>query len=303
MDCSRCRLERAIRWPNGNSLRLLCVLGVPAVSLSKGRIHRRDAETAETAQRKPKIRTLGGVPANLLRQRSRAQMIEAILFDFNGVIIDDERIHLKAYREVFVAEGVSLSDEEYFPCLGMDDAAFVRAAFARAGRPLTDERMRAVINREHELHRAFIEEELPISLGVVTFIKAAARNYQLGIVSMAERREIDHVLQLASLLNLFSVFVSAEPGLKHKPTPDCYQRALELLNEKRSSVRKLPLQARECLVIEDAPPGIAAARAAGMRTIGLTNTISENDLREAGADVVTASLADWSVDAVWHLFD
>src|SRR5712692_9421564 len=230
-------------------------------------------------------------------------MIEAILFDFNGVIIDDERIHLKAYREVFVAEGVSLSDEEYFPCLGMDDAAFVRAAFARAGRPLSEDKMRVVIDHEHELHRAFIKEELPISLGVVTFIKAAARNYQLGIVSMAERREIDHVLQLASLLNLFSVFVSAEPGLKHKPAPDGYQRALELLNEKRSSVRKLPLQARECLVIEDAPPGIQAARAAGMRTIGLTNTVSENDLRAAGADIVTASLADWSVDAVHHLFD
>jgi len=50
-------------------------------------------------------------------------MIHAILFDFNGVIIDDERVHLKAYREVFAAEGVSLTDEEYFPCLGMDDAA------------------------------------------------------------------------------------------------------------------------------------------------------------------------------------
>ena len=229
-------------------------------------------------------------------------MIEAILFDFNGVIIDDERIHLKAYREVFVAEGVSLTDEEYLPCLGMDDAAFVRAAFARSGRELTDEAMRLVIDREHELHRALIKEDLPVSQGVVTFIRAAARQLQLGIVSMAERSEIDHVLQLASLLNLFSVFVSAEPGLKHKPAPDCYQRALELLNEKRRADRKLALLARECLVIEDAPPGIEAARAAGMRTIGVTNTVSENDLRAAGADIVTASLADWSVDAVQLLF-
>jgi beta-phosphoglucomutase len=230
-------------------------------------------------------------------------MIEAIFFDFNGVIIDDERIHLKAYREVFVAEGISLTDEEYFPCLGMDDAAFVRAAFARAGRPLTDEAMRAVINREHELHRALIKEELPISPGVITFIKAAARQFQLGIVSMAERCEIDHVLQLASLLNLFSVFVSAEPGLKHKPAPDCYLRGLDLLNAQRRADRHLPLLARECLVIEDAPPGVAAAGAAGMRTIGVTNTVSEKDLRAAGADVVSASLADWNVDAVHHLFD
>src|SRR5437773_611610 len=137
-------------------------------------------------------------------------MIQAILFDFNGVIIDDERIHLKAYREVFVAEGVTLTDEEYLLCLGMDDAAFVRAAFARAGRELTDDAMRAVINREHELHRALIEAE---------------------------------------------------------------------------------------------PPGIEAARAAGMCTVGVTATVSESELRAAGADVVTANLADWSVDAVHHLFD
>jgi beta-phosphoglucomutase len=230
-------------------------------------------------------------------------MIEAILFDFNGVIIDDERVHLKAYREVFVAEGVSLTDEEYFPCLGMDDAAFVRTAFARAGRPLTDEAMRAVIDREHELHRAFVKAELPVAQGVVTFIKAAARRFQLGIVSMAERSEIDYVLQLASLLNQFSVFVSAEPGLKHKPAPDCYLRGLERINQRRRADRRLPLQARECLAIEDAPPGIEAARVAGMRTIGVTATVSENDLRAAGAEVVTAGLADWSVDAVHHLFD
>jgi HAD superfamily hydrolase (TIGR01509 family) len=229
-------------------------------------------------------------------------MIHAILFDLNGVIIDDERVHLKAYREVFAAEGISLTDEEYFPCLGMDDAAFVRAAFARSGRELTDQAMRAAIDREHELHRALIEAELPVSQGVVTFIKALARRYQLGIVSMAERSEIDHVLELASLGQVFSVFVSAEPGLKHKPAPDCYLRGLELLNERRRADRQLPLQARECLAIEDAPPGIEAARAAGMRTVGVTNTVSEGALRAAGADVVTASLADWSVDAVRHLF-
>ena len=67
-------------------------------------------------------------------------MIQAILFDFNGVIIDDERIHLRAYREVLQEYDVALTDEDYFPCLGMDDVAFTRAAFARAGRELTTKR-------------------------------------------------------------------------------------------------------------------------------------------------------------------
>ncbi|MDX6575981.1 MAG: beta-phosphoglucomutase [Blastocatellia bacterium] len=230
-------------------------------------------------------------------------MIQAIFFDFNGVIIDDERVHLKAYREVLLAENVPLTDEDYFASLGMDDAAFVRAAYGRAGRPLTDEVMWTLIKREHEMHRELITNDLPVPAGVVTFIKAAARRYQLGIVSMAVRGEIDYVLELAGITKVFSVLVTAEPGLKHKPAPDCYQRALELLNEQRRAARQLPLVPNECLAIEDAPPGIEAARVAGMRTIGLTTTVSESALRSADADVVTPNLSDWTTDAVHHLFD
>lgn len=230
-------------------------------------------------------------------------MIQAIFFDFNGVIINDERIHLKAYREVFSGEGVDLTDEDYFASLGMDDVAFVRAAYARGNKSLDDETLREVIEREHAKHREVIANDLPVPSGVISFIKAAARHYNLGIVSMAVRSEIDHVLNLAGIPEQFSLIVSAEPGLKHKPAPDCYERGLELLNERRRSRRDLPLLAKECLVIEDAPPGIVSASGAGMRTIGVTTTVTETALREAGANIVTPSLADWSPDAIHHLFD
>src|SRR6266705_605683 len=101
-------------------------------------------------------------------------MILAIFFDFNGVIINDERIHLKAYREVLLGEDVALTDEDYFASLGMDDRAFVRAAYGRVGRPLTDDQMRALIKREHELHREMIKNDPPVPSGVITFIKAAS---------------------------------------------------------------------------------------------------------------------------------
>ena len=230
-------------------------------------------------------------------------MIQAILFDFNGVIIDDERIHLRAYREVLQAHDVELKEEDYFQCLGMDDVAFTRAAFARAGREVDDETTRDIIDREHALHRSIIEAEVPFGAGVVTFIREAARKFQLGIVSMAELAEIEHVLGPANLLPRFSVIVTAVPGLKHKPAPDCYLRGLELLNEKRRSERQLPLLPQECLVIEDAPPGVQAGRGAGMKTLAVTNTVAEPLLRSAGADVVTASLADWNTDAVKHVFN
>jgi HAD superfamily hydrolase (TIGR01509 family) len=229
-------------------------------------------------------------------------MIHAIFFDFNGVIINDERIHLKAYREILATAGVDLADHDYFASLGMDDIAFVRAAFERVNKPLEDELMRDVITREHELHRAMIQDDLPVPPGVVTFIKQLARRYDLGIVSMAELSEIDHVLDLAGIKQHFRVIVSAAADLDHKPAPDCYLRALQLLNDQRRAERKLPALASECVVIEDAPPGIEAARAAGMRTIGVTTTVAEKALREAGADVVTPNLGDWNADAVHHLF-
>jgi HAD superfamily hydrolase (TIGR01509 family) len=229
-------------------------------------------------------------------------MIQAIFFDFNGVIINDERIHLRAYREVLQEHDVELNDGDYFKCLGMDDVAFTRAAFTRAGREVDDETMRAIIDREHELHRTLIEAEVPFAPGVITFVKEAAREFDLAIVSMAERSEIEHVLAPANLLQHFTVIVTAEPGLNHKPAPDCYRRGLELLNVARRDDRKLPLLPSECLVIEDAPPGLESGRAAGMRTLAVTNTVTETLLRAAGADVVTASLADWSADAVRHVF-
>jgi beta-phosphoglucomutase len=230
-------------------------------------------------------------------------MIQAIFFDFNGVIIDDEPLHMKAYQEVLAAEGIALSEEEYMTMLGMDDVTFVRTAFERADKPLSEGTVHTLIAREANAHLKMIEDELPLFPGAVTFVKAASRHFNLGVVSMARREAIDYVLGRATLTGAFSVVVSAEGAPACKPDPWCYERALKLLNEKRRDARQLPLLAKECLVIEDAPPGIQSGRAAGMRTLGLTNTVSEERLRAAGANVVTHSLADWTVDAVHHVFN
>jgi len=225
-------------------------------------------------------------------------MIKAIFFDFNGVIIDDELLQMKAYEEVLREHGIALTKEWYFSALGMDDVTFVRSMFERSNTPLTDEVLRQVQIKKTDLHRTMIEDELPLFPGVVTFLKAAAREFSLGLVSMASTDEISYVLERANLRQLFSVFVMAGDVPVCKPAPDCYRSGLEKLNEKRSSDRLLPVLANECLAIEDSPPGIESARGAGMRTLGVLNTVTESELRAAGADVVTPSLFDWTTDAV-----
>jgi beta-phosphoglucomutase len=224
-------------------------------------------------------------------------MIKAIFFDFNGVIIDDETIQMKAYQEVLSGHEVAVTEELYLGALGMDDRTFVRSMFKHAKRPLSDSLLEEVMDAKTDLHRQMIEE-LPLFPGVLTFLKAASREFQLGLVSMANLVEVSYVFQRANLTPLFSVIVTAEDATVCKPAPDCYLAGLMKLNDMRQHERQLPLLASECLAIEDSPPGIQSARAAGMRTLGVTNTVAEGALREAGADVVTKSLADWTVDAV-----
>ena len=229
-------------------------------------------------------------------------MIKAIFFDFNGVIIDDETIQMKAYQEVLRGHQIDLTEEWYFDALGMDDRTFVNAMFERAEKPLSGAVLQTVLGAKTDLHRQMIEDELPLFPGVLTFLKAATRHFSLGLVSMANKAEVGYVFQRANLTPLFSVIVTAEDASACKPAPDCYLTGLTKLNDMRQRERKLPLLASECLAIEDSPPGIQSARAAGMHTLGVTNTVSEAALRAAGAEVVTASLADWIPDAVKRLY-
>jgi beta-phosphoglucomutase len=228
-------------------------------------------------------------------------MIKAIFFDFNGVIIDDERLQMAAYQQVLKAYDIELTEAQYFQALGMDDRSFVRTALERVGK-LTAETAAAVLQAKTTVHRKMIEDELPLFPGVVTFVRDCARHFSLGLVSMAGRNEINYVFDRARLGARFAVIVSADDVEVCKPDPACYRRGLAKLNEQRRRMRLLPLLPSECLAVEDSPPGIQSGKAAGMRSLAVTNTVSETALRSVGAEVVTASLADWNADAVRHVF-
>ena len=229
-------------------------------------------------------------------------MIQAIFFDFNGVIIDDERLQMQVYQELFHEQGITLTEADYMNSLGMDDETFVRAGYQRSNVSVTEDAVQAMLAEKTIRHRRLIENEVPFFPGVVTFIKSLAREHAVGLVSMATLDEAGYVLDRAHLTPLFSVIVTTEDVSVCKPAPDCYRVALEKLNEKRREQRLLPLLSNECLVIEDSPPGIQSGKGAGMRTLGVTNTVSEEALRAAGANVVTSSLFDWTVEAVHHVF-
>jgi beta-phosphoglucomutase len=229
-------------------------------------------------------------------------MIKAILMDFNGVIINDEPVQMRAYQEILRGEGIDLSEEDYYSALGMDDRRFVEAAFERAGKSADAEKVTEVTAAKSAKWRADVADELPLFDGVRNFVEKMSREFTLGIVSMARREEIDLVLERAGLAKYFSAIISAADVTACKPDPRCYREGFRILDEARTAKGHLPITHRECLAIEDAPPGIVAAREAGLPTLGVTNTVSPDKMRAAGAEAVAIRLDDWMPDTIRRVF-
>ncbi len=229
-------------------------------------------------------------------------MIKAILMDFNGVIINDEPLQMQVYQEILKNEGIELTEADYYASLGMDDRTFINAVHRRAGKEVSAEKNKAINDAKTARWREIVDKEMPIFEGVENFVRKMEKDFALGIVSMAWREEIEYVLNKVGLLGCFSIIVSAEDVENCKPNPECYRKGFNQIDAFRTRGGGNPIIHADCLVIEDSPPGIAAGKAAGLKTLGITNTVSARELREAGADAVSKNLDDWMPDSMRRVF-
>lgn len=205
--------------------------------------------------------------------------MDALLLDFNGVIVDDEPIHKVAFCGVLAEHGLSLDDASYnAEYLGCDDRAAFRKAFAGAGRALADEAVRDLVERKNRRYVALVERDLPVVPGVEAFVRAAAARSRIAVVSGALRREIEYGLGVAGLEHVVETIVSAEDVSGTKPDPAGFRLALRRLAD------RFPAPAWRAAVIEDSLPGLAAARAIGAGCVMLTTTHDTAAL--AGADLL-----------------
>jgi HAD superfamily hydrolase (TIGR01509 family) len=229
-------------------------------------------------------------------------MIKAILMDFNGVIIDDEPLQLAVYRELLAAEGVEMTDDDYHASLGMDDRTFVAAAFERKGKKADAAKVEEMVAAKFEKWKETVSAKLPLFEGVDGFVEKMSREFSLGIVSMAGRNEIEFVLEKSGLDKFFSTIVTAADVTKCKPDPECFRIGFNRLDAIRTSQGHLPMTHGECLVIEDSPPGVKAALAADLVALGVTNTVSADELRAAGAGATAKDLRDWMPESILRVF-
>ncbi|MDY6897095.1 MAG: HAD family phosphatase [Cyanobacteriota bacterium] len=215
-------------------------------------------------------------------------MIKAVIFDFNGVIINDEPIHRQLIEEILLEENLVLKPGEYQQtCLGRSDRACLRDLLASRGRVADEDYLTKLQQKKAQSYVEQIEnlEELPLYTGLDDFIfKIRSNNLKLAIASGAIRREIDLVLERAKLAEHFKIIVAADDITTSKPKPDGYLLTVERLNQEYP---ELNLQPSECLAIEDTLAGVQAAKAAGMKVVGVANTYPFHMLQRQ---------SNWTVD-------
>lgn len=216
-------------------------------------------------------------------------MTRAVIFDFDGVIADTERVHLDAFRRILAPEGIEVSEGDYFEkYLALDDKNFFTTLLRKNGKDATPAKVEVFV-KEKSLVASSMLENCAFFEGSSDLIKSlAAEGFILAIASSALREEIEAVLLRAELRSFFSFVASAELCEKCKPDPEIFIRALEGLNS--NGALSPPVRADECLVMEDSPNGVAAAKAAGMKCVAITNSRCAEAFSHA--DLIVGSLLE-----------
>jgi HAD superfamily hydrolase (TIGR01509 family) len=207
-------------------------------------------------------------------------VFRAALLDYNGVLVDDELVHLAAFQDALRPLSVELSEADYWQnYLGFDDDGAFRAILRDAGREPSDALVRELIEAKRPLYLARAREELKVFPGAAELVRALHRAGPVGVVSGALRDEIELGLQVLGVREQIGHIVAAEDTRAGKPDPEGYLLGLRWLERELGSG-----PASDVLVIEDSLSGVEAAKAAGLTCLAVGHSYPLKDLSRAGAD-------------------
>jgi beta-phosphoglucomutase len=216
-------------------------------------------------------------------------MIRALIFDFNGVIADDDPVHMRALREVAQEEGMTFTDDEYLDqYLPLNDWDCFKTLYAKYSTSLPASKLDDLIQRKGVYHFRAIAEKSVLFDHAPTAVQAAAGRCPLAIASGARIEEIRHILAQGKLQRFFSAIVSAEDVHYGKPHPEPFLRALDKLKEQDGS-----LKARDCVAVEDSIGGIESAHGADMRCLAIAHSYGRDRLQKASPEWIIDSIADF----------
>jgi len=204
---------------------------------------------------------------------------EAVIFDFDGVIVDTEPLHYAAFQRTLEPLGLQFSWQEYVETyIGFDDRDAFRHAFSSKGTKLSHIELRALIEQKAAFFKEVIGSGVSAYPGVLDLIFHLHTNkFPLAICSGALRSDIDPILAMLGISEYFDVIVTAEDVAASKPDPECYQLAFQRLR----SAHQNSFSKEATIAIEDTPAGISSAKGAGLMVCAVTNSYPAARLGQA----------------------
>ena len=198
-------------------------------------------------------------------------MISAIIFDMNGVIIDDEWIHSLAFQEVLKGYDVDITEEDYDKySLGIPaDASFEN--IIKAFDLDLDVTIEELVEKERVSYNRLVEGKMKAVPGVIETIKKLSQKYKIALATSSKLEEAENVLSHFKIKKYFDEIITVDDVKNGKPDPEIYLLA----------AKRLGVPVEECVVFEDAAHGVEAAKAAGMRVIGITTNLPVEKLGDA----------------------
>jgi beta-phosphoglucomutase len=202
--------------------------------------------------------------------------MRAVVFDFDGVLVDSEPLHFEALHDALLPEGIAVSREEYYAkFLAFDDHGSIRRALEEYG-IVPDAEQTERIARRKAARFADILEKVTFYPGASELVRTLAAAMPVGIASGARHAEIEAILTAGGLRESFSVIVAADDVPRTKPDPAPY-----LLAARQLGAFAPGLAPGECLAFEDSMPGIASALSAGMKVVGVAHSYPPAKLQAA----------------------
>jgi beta-phosphoglucomutase len=209
----------------------------------------------------------------------------AALWDMDGTLVDTSELHYAAWRATCLANGRDLTRAEFFATFGRRNEETIPMLFGASTPPA---RVRAIADAKETAYREAAAAGVDLLPGCRELLAAlAAAGWRQAIGSSAPRANLELIVRLTASAPLFGALVAGEDVAHGKPAPDVFLTGARLLGA-------APAQ---CVVLEDAPVGILAAKAAGMRAVGVLfrSHHTEADLLRAGADLVVADMQQLGV--------
>lgn len=212
----------------------------------------------------------------------------AVIFDCDGILVDTEPLHYKAFQKVLVPLELGHSFERYLDeFIGFDDRDAFLHAFREAGREIDTTTLGRLIEAKGKALQELVEQGVPTFPGVVELVRElAAGNIPMAVASGALRHEVEAFIRSLGLADAFCAVVAADDVKKSKPDPETYFAALERLKRTLGWTSVNPAR---CIAIEDTPAGILSAKTAGLFAVAVTNSFPQEQL--TGADHVIKSLS------------